>query len=149
MAEIPAGFQRQPRRSNFVELIGPLYTKTDERGLVLGLVVEEKHLNLRGWVHGAVACALLDVVCARSVAGSTEPPTPVVTANLGVDFIAPARAGDWVEASASVTRLGRRLAFATGKLVTGEKTIAQATAVFAVVTPSESAQARPVHQELR
>jgi uncharacterized protein (TIGR00369 family) len=138
VVEIPEGFERQPRRSNFIELIGPLYTKTDERGLVLGLVVEEKHVNLRGWVHGAVACALLDVVCARNVAGSTDPPTPVVTANLGVDFIAPARAGDWVEASASVTRLGRRLAFCTGKLVTGEKTIAQATAVFAVVTASEA-----------
>jgi acyl-coenzyme A thioesterase 13 len=133
--DVPAGFVRQPRRSNFIELIGPLYLKDDERGLVLGLRVREEHLNLRGWVHGAVASALLDVVCARSVAGRTDPPTPVVTASLTVDFIAPARAGDWIEASASVTRLGRRLAFCTGKLDCGEKTIAQATAVFAVVTP--------------
>jgi len=145
VAEIPQGFERQPRRSNFIELIGPLYTKTDERGLVLGLVVEDKHLNLRGWVHGAVACALLDVVCARNVARSTDPPTPVVTANLGVDFIAPARAGEWVEATASVTRLGRRLAFCTGKLAIAEKTIAQATAVFAVVT---AAEAPPTPQKL-
>lgn len=133
--QVPEGFERSPQRSNFMELIGPLYTKTDERGLVLGLRVRDEHLNMRGWVHGAVASALLDVVCARNVAGQTDPPTPIVTASLSVDFIAPARSGDWIEASASVTRLGRRLAFCTGKLVTGEKTIAQATAVFAVVTP--------------
>ena len=55
-------------------------------------------------------------------------------------------AGRGIE-GASVTRLGRRLAFCTGKLVTREKTIAQSTAVFAVVTPTESSPTPP-RQEL-
>lgn len=134
-ADVPAGFEPLPRSSPFINLIGPLYTRQDEHGTVLGLRVREEHLNNRGWVHGAVATALLDVVCARNIANRTDPPTPVVTASLTADFIAPARAGDWIEATASVTRLGRRLAFCTGRLDCGEKTIAQATAVFAVITP--------------
>ena len=64
-----------------------------------------------------------------------------MTASLTVDFIAPAREGDWIEATANVTRLGRRLAYCSGRLESSGKTIAQATAVFAVMTPIVGASA--------
>jgi uncharacterized protein (TIGR00369 family) len=133
--DVPTGFEPLPRTSSFIKLIGPVYMRRDEQGIALGLRVHDGHLNNRGWVHGAVATALLDVVCARNIASMSDPPTPVVTASLTVDFIAPAGEGDWIEATAKVTRLGRRLAFCRAQLEANERTIAQATAVFAVVTP--------------
>ena len=133
--DVPAGYEPLPRTSSFIQLIGPVYIRSDERGIALGLRVRDSHLNNRGWVHGAVATALLDVVCARNIASMTDPPTPVVTASLSVDFIAPAGDGDWIEATASVTRLGRRLSFVRAQLDANKRTIAQATAVFAVITP--------------
>lgn len=133
--DVPAGFEPLPRTSSFIKLIGPVYLRRDDRGIALGLRVRDDHLNNRGVVHGAVAAAILDVVCARNIAATTDPPTPVVTASLTVDFIAPASVGDWVEGTATVTRLGRRLAFCRAQLEANERAIAQATAVFAVITP--------------
>jgi len=48
MSELPEGFGPISRTSPFTNLIGPIYQKKDESGLVIGLVAEEKHCNARG-----------------------------------------------------------------------------------------------------
>ncbi len=131
MSEVPAGFEPPRRTSPFLDLIGPVYTCTTERGILLGLRARTEHLNTRGFVHGAILAAMLDVVCARNCAALAEPPA-VVTVSLTVDYVAAARDGDWLEASAAVTRAGRRLAFADGRVDVGGKPVAKASAVFAV-----------------
>jgi acyl-coenzyme A thioesterase 13 len=130
---IPPGFERSARSSPFLDLIGPIHTLDDERGIVIGLEVRTDHLNGRGRLHGAVVAALADVVLGRNAAAGTESPTPLVTANLNIDFIAGAAAGDWVEATAEATHVGRRLGFARAVLYVDGRIIAQASGVFAVV----------------
>ena len=120
MSEVPAGFEQARRASPFLDMIGPVYTMTGERGILLGLRARTEHLNTRGVVHGAILAALLDVVCGRNCGALT------------VDYVAAARDGDWLEASATVTRVGRRLAFADGRVDAGGKPVAKASAVFAV-----------------
>ncbi len=51
-----------------------------------------------------------------------------------MDYVAAAQDGDWLEASATVTRAGRRLAFADGRVEAAGKPVAKASAVFAVAT---------------
>ena len=131
MSEVPAGFEPPRRTSPFLDLIGPVYTRTTERGILLGLRARTGHLNTRGFVHGAILAAMLDVVCARNCAALTEH-LSVVTVSLTVDYVAAARDGDWLEASAAVTRVGRRLAFADGRVDAEGKLVAKASAVFAV-----------------
>jgi uncharacterized protein (TIGR00369 family) len=131
MSEVPAGFELSRRTSPFLDLIGPVYTRTTERGILLGLRARTEHLNTRGFVHGAILAAMLDVVCARNCAALTEH-LSVVTVSLTVDYVAAARDGDWLEASAAVTRVGRRLAFADGRVDAAGKHVAKASAVFAV-----------------
>jgi len=131
MSEVPAGFEPPRRTSPFLDLIGPVYTRTTERGVLLGLRARPEHLNTRGFVHGAILAAMLDVVCARNCAALTEH-LSVVTVSLTVDYVAAARDGDWLEASAAVTRVGRRLAFADGRVDAAGKHVAKASAVFAV-----------------
>jgi uncharacterized protein (TIGR00369 family) len=131
MSEVPAGFEPPRRTSPFLDLIGPVYTRTTERGILLGLRARTEHLNTRGFVHGAILAAMLDVVCARNCAALTEH-LSVVTVSLTVDYVAAARDGDWLEASAAVTRVGRRLAFADGRVDAAGKHVAKASAVFAV-----------------
>ena len=131
MSEVPAGFEPPRRTSPFLDLIGPVYTRTTERGILLGLRARAEHLNTRGFVHGAVLAALLDVVCGRNCAALTEYPG-LVTVSLTVDYVAAARDGDWLEASAEVTRAGRRLAFADGRVDAEGKPVAKASGVFAV-----------------
>ena len=74
---------------------------------------------------------MLDVVCGRNCAALTEHHS-LVTVSLTVDYVAAARGGDWLEASAAVTRVGRRLAFADGRVDAEGKPAAKASAVFAV-----------------
>jgi uncharacterized protein (TIGR00369 family) len=131
MSEVPAGFEPSRRTSPFLDLIGPVYTRTTERGILLGLRARTEHLNTRGFVHGAVLAALLDVVCGRNCAALTEHQS-LVTVSLTVDYVAPARGADWLEASAAVTRVGRRLAFADGRVDAEGKPVAKASGVFAV-----------------
>ncbi len=109
-AEVPAGFEPSERTGPFFDLIGPVYTKTGERGILLGLRARAEHCNARGFVHGAVLAALLDVVCGRNCRARAPSNPNLLTVSLTVDYVAAARDGDWLEASATVTRAGRRLA---------------------------------------
>jgi acyl-coenzyme A thioesterase 13 len=127
-ADVPAGFEPSGRTGPFLDLIGPVYTRTGERGILLGLRARSEHCNARGFVHGAVLAALLDVVCGRNCRAYPS----LLTVSLTVDYVASAQDGDWLEASATVTRAGRRLAFADGRVEVAGKPVAKASAVFAV-----------------
>ena len=130
-ADVPAGFEPSGRTGPFLDLIGPVYTRAGERGILLGLCARSEHCNARGFVHGAVLAALLDVVCGRNCRAYPN----MLTVSLTVDYVASAQDGDWLEASATVTRAGRRLAFADGRVDVAGKPVAKASAVFAVVEP--------------
>jgi len=127
-ADVPAGFEPSGRTGPFLDLIGPVYTRAGERGILLGLRARSEHCNARGFVHGAVLAALLDVVCGRNCRAYPN----MLTVSLTVDYIASAQDGDWLEASATVTHAGRRLAFADGRVEAAGKPVAKASAVFAV-----------------
>ena len=131
-AEVPAGFEPSGRTGPFFDMIGPVYTQTGERGILLGLRARTDHCNARGIVHAAVLAALLDVVCGRNCGARTASNPNLLTVSLTVDYIAAAHDGDWLEASATVTHTGRRLAFADGRVEVAGKPIAKASAVFAV-----------------
>lgn len=130
---IPHGFELSPRTGPFVDLIGPLYQRRDERGIVLGLFASEKHCNARQRVHGAVLCAILDLALGRNAARAADASTQPVTAALNVQFLAPAAQDDWLEATAQVLRSGRRLAFVEGAVHAGDRRVASASAVFTQV----------------
>src|SRR5262249_52279694 len=106
MSEVPAGFEPSRRTSPLLDMNRPVDTRTGERGILLGLRARIERCNTRGFVHGAVLAALLDVVCGRNCGALTEHPS-LVTVSLTVDYVAAARNGDWLEASAIVARAGR------------------------------------------
>ena len=131
MSEVPAGFKPSRRTSPFLDMIGPVYTMTGERGILLGLRARRPHRaappgSRRGRNRGCCSAR-----CGRSCGALTEHPS-LVTVSLTVDYVAAAQNGDWLEASATVTRVGRRLAFADGRVDAGGKPVAKASAVFAV-----------------
>jgi acyl-coenzyme A thioesterase 13 len=131
-ADVPEGFEPSARTGPFLDLIGPVYTRTAESGILLGLRARTEHCNARGFVHGAILAALLDVVCGRNCRAYPN----MLTVSLTVDYIAAAQDGDWLEASATVTRAGRRLAFADGRVEVAGRPVAKASAVFAVAEPA-------------
>jgi len=132
--DIPQGFEELQRaNSRFLSSLGPLYAKSEVSALVIGLRVEERHLNTRGVAHGGMLVTLADSALGIVIAMSRTPPHPMVTVNLTADFADVARQGDWVEARVDVQKMGKRLAFATCHLWVGDRRILRASGVFAAV----------------
>ena len=131
---LPEGFAPVARTSPFADLIGPIYQKTGADGAVLAIRAEDKHCNQRGQVHGGVLGTLADIAMGYSAAFSTEPPTPMVTVNLSIDFAGKADKGDWIEVRTDIQKLGRSLAFANCYFHVDSVRIARASAVFSIPT---------------
>ena len=118
--DIPQGFKALQRGSSrFLSMLGPLYAKDEGNGVVIGLRIDERHLNTRGVAHGGMLVTLADSALGIVIAMSRTPPHP--------------RAGDWVEARVDVQKMGKRLAFANCHLWIGERRILRASGIFAAV----------------
>lgn len=128
---VPAGFLPLARRSPYIAAMGPFYWKADGKQRALGLRIEEKHINSRGFVHGGVLCGFADLAIGYNLASLQAPPLPLVTANLSVDFAGSARRGDWLECRVDVQRVGGRLADANAYVGRAAGRIVRASAIFA------------------
>ena len=104
MKNAPRGFRSIPRLSPFNALVGPLYQRR-RRGAALSL----------GYAMHA----------------KTDGKAAFVTAHLAVDYAGAAKLGDWIESVVEIQRVGSRLAFANCYLVSGERRIVRASAIFA------------------
>src|SRR5262249_37407827 len=89
-------------------------------------VVEAKHMNGAGSVHGGLLMTFADVAMsrtARTVAGVDRCNTVSLTA----DFIGPGRLGELIEATVRVTRKTRTLVFQSADIAAGARTVLVAT----------------------
>lgn len=134
MNELPDGFEPIFRTSPYLELLGPIFNKRTDAGLIIGLRAEEKHCNARGLVHGGVFSSLADVALGYNAAFQGKEPTPMVTANLSVDYAGSAKLGEWIEAYTDVQKVGKKLAFANCYFSVGDKRIVRASGVFSVLS---------------
>ena len=134
MNNIPEGFEPISRTSPFTDMVGPMYQKKDQTGLIIGLLIEEKHCNARGLAHGGIFGTLADIAMGYSAAFSTNPPTPLVTTSQTMDYAGKAQLHDWLEVHTDVQKVGRTLAFTNCYFVVGDKRIARSSAVFSVIS---------------
>ncbi len=130
--DIPPGFEPIGRlcTSPFLEQIGPLYFRRQDKNLVLGLRVGKTHTNARGTAHGGLLVTMADVALGYQLAFSQDPPIGATTANMSADFMGGANLGDWLEAHVETQQIGSRMAYANCYLTVGEKRIARVSAVF-------------------
>ncbi|GAA5161752.1 PaaI family thioesterase [Pseudonocardia eucalypti] len=126
----PEGFARHSRSSPFVDLIGPLYSRGRGLDLRLALRIDSRHLNGTGTVHGGVLATLADLAIGYAVASSTDPPTPLTTSSMTVNLSGTARPGDVITTRSRLQHQGSRVVLAHCELMVGERTVAQASAVF-------------------
>lgn len=124
------------RTSPFLELLGPIYQLRNENSLVIGLEIELKHCNARHTLHGGVISTLADIALGYNTAFRQDPPIPLATAQLNIEFMGKAEIGEWLEVHTAIQKIGRRLAFADCVFITNNKKIAKASAIFSVVKRS-------------
>lgn len=59
---MPRGFSVLSRSSPFLDAVGPLYSHGVGEALVIGLLVESRHTNARGFAHGGMLATLADML---------------------------------------------------------------------------------------
>lgn len=117
----------------FTELIGPIWRGPDAPdGIVKAILVETKHANLIGIAHGGILLSLMDNLMGSAISAAA-PGSNYVTATMSSSFASAARVGDWLEARAAITRLGRTLVFIRATLSVGDRTVMTGEASFARV----------------
>jgi uncharacterized protein (TIGR00369 family) len=131
--EVPDGFAPFDHQGPFLDLIGPIQVRADHDELVLGLRVEERHLNHRGTVQGGLLSTFADFALGRAIEADADDDRDRATVSLTVDFLGPAKPGDWIETRSRVERVGGKLAFADCSLTVEGREIVRARAVWVVV----------------
>jgi uncharacterized protein (TIGR00369 family) len=125
----PDGFVPYRRTSPYLDLIGPVYESAEEP-FVIGLWLDERHTNSRGFVHAGVLVALADTLLGHTIVRSA-PDIPIVTVSLTTDFTGSARTASWLTGIAEVTRRGNRLSFANATFSTADRLVMTASGIFA------------------
>ncbi len=138
---IPEDFREFPTSSPFVTSVGPFYGAITDDAIVLGLVVEQRHCNTAGYLHGTMFSALADIALGNNIGRvinqgkeaqgkETQARIGITTVNLSIDFAGNAREGDWVEMHTEVQKVGSTLAYANGYLKNGDEPIGRASGVY-------------------
>lgn len=100
--------------------------------MVFGLRAEERHTNHRGTLQGGLLSTFADFSLGRAIEADAEDDHDRATVSLTVDFLKPARPGDWIESHARAERVGGKLAFADCRLTVEGSDVMRARAVFVV-----------------
>jgi len=98
----------------------------------IAMELEERHVNLQGFVHGGMLAILADTACGLSVRSAMEPGRLHVTADLDIHFLAPAKPGR-ILGRGNAVKVGRSLAFAETSIEDdGGRLLAKAQSRFSV-----------------
>lgn len=130
----PAGFEPLHRSGAWSATLGPIFRRVrSDGGWLIGLFIDERHLNMQGMAHGGMLATLADSALGMNIAIARGTRQAQVTVSLTLDYLAAARRGDWLEAHVEITRMGRTLAFANCELRAADRQVLRASAVFAFV----------------
>lgn len=103
------------RRVPFVELVGAKLEEMREGYGRLALVVEEKHTNPNGVMHGGVATTLMDSAAAIALGAlrgeAARQDSPHATVEMNASLIAAVRPGEKIVIEGRVLSLRRSVAF--------------------------------------
>jgi uncharacterized protein (TIGR00369 family) len=125
----PEGYVLSERRGGFSAHNGPYFHKPAEGGVAEhAFFALRRHTNGLGLVHGGMLSAFMDSLLAAAVYRGVQ--RTGVTINLSVDFLHMARAGEWIEGEARLTRATRDIAFAEGHARVGATELVRASGVF-------------------
>jgi len=136
MARVPEGFVPFEPQGPFLEHVGPVLARDDEDGggPVFGLLVEERHTNHRGTVQGGLLSTFVDFALGRAIEADADDGKDRATVSLTVDFLKPAKPGDWIETRTRVERVGGTLSFADCSLTVEGREIVRGRAVWVVAS---------------
>ena len=130
---IPEGFAPHFRKSGLTDPWEPLYSRTTDETVILGLIAAAPHANSRGFVHGGLIAALADNAMGLSCGRHLENVAGLVTVGMSIDYLSSARLGQWLEFTTNFVKAGKTLAFAQMLVTADGAAVARANATFSVL----------------
>jgi uncharacterized protein (TIGR00369 family) len=126
----PEGFAPLDPGLGFGQFFGPIGFGAEPPRI--GFRVTERHVNLFGFCHGGALATFADYQIAplrraKVVEGPFSP-----TLSLNIDYLGPARLGDWIEAETTLVRATGRYLFTQAILSNAEGPVARSTAIYAI-----------------
>lgn len=100
--------------------------ESDDGSGSLRLTVTDNLVNPAGVLHGGVVYSVLDVVAYTALSSVLADDQEAATHDIHVSVMRPAKAGDVLEFTAQVEKLGRSLAFIQSSASVNGKTVASA-----------------------
>ena len=131
-APAPAGYTAVFGDVGFNKYVGPVWRSPDGSEFLLDL--RDIHLNGGGALHGGMAMALADIVMGRTVRDSLEG-AKALTISLNCDFIGPAKLGDRIRSTATITRKTRSIVFVNSELAVEGRPVLTATGIWKILGP--------------
>ena len=141
---IPEHYHLLDRNSRFSDLTGPFYEKIiDGKHAGIGLRVKAEHLNKVRVAHGGLIMTVADNAFGDAILNAYEGPVSFVTMTLTCEFMSPVKEGDWLEATVDIQRKGKRNVFANCHVNVGDRKVAFATAIFAMIENRQDTENKP------
>ena len=128
------------RRSPFSAHIGAKMEELREGYARLSIVLETRHTNPSGVMHGGVITTMMDSALGAAIGalrGEEASRSPHATVEMNASFLAGARPGDRIVVEGRVLRLGKTIAFGEAEARRGDELIAKGRLTFAIRDRSE------------
>ncbi len=128
------------RRSPFSAHIGAEMEELREGYARLSIVLEPRHTNPNGVMHGGVITTMMDSALGAalgSLRGEEASRSPHATVEMNASFLTGARPGDRIVVVGRVLRLGKTIAFGEAEARRGDELIAKGRLTFAIRDRSE------------
>lgn len=133
-ANTPAGWSRHTRTSPAITAWEPIYARTHERTLCLGIRIGERHCNSRGLLHGGIVATLADNAMGLTLGLALDGATQgILTQSMTIDYIGAGRLGQWLEISPRLVHAGKRSGVVDALLTADGEIVARANGSFRIV----------------
>ena len=135
--DLPHGFGPIFRTSPLLDALGGFMSKGDGTDLQIGLLVGQKHLNARGSLHGGVIATLVDVAFGYMLV-ARDGGRRQLTASVKIDYRSSAGLDEWLEAVIEQIQRDGRKTKVTGRIVSGDRVIVEASVLFVQVALADA-----------
>ena len=132
MSSIPSGFRELTEAIGFAAANGPWFEKIENGRAIRGFRPGPQHANALGIVHGGMLAAFLDSAMGTAVWHQLK--RRAVTLRLSLDYLAPARVGDWLQAEGEVVGHDEHVAQVRGRLYGPRHDVLAGLGIFSLLS---------------
>ena len=140
VSKIPPGFREITEASGFAAANGPWFEKVEGRRVWRGFLPGPQHANALGIVHGGMLAAFLDSTLGSVVWRAID--RRCVTLRLTLDYLSPARVGDWLEATGELVGQDEHMVHVRGRLYGPRHDVLAGLGDFALLRPGRPLRVR-------